>query len=228
LLDADLLTTAEVQSLRTRSSAALRQDCRPLIKELIRAQKLTRHQATMVLQGKARELALDNYLILDKLGEGGMGVVYRARHRKLGQVVALKVLSRAVMAKPTAVRRFLREVRAVAQLQHPNIVAASDAGQDQGVHFLVMEYVEGADLTRLVKQGGPLPVGQTVNLVIQAARGLAHAHQLGIIHRDIKPSNLLLDREGAVKILDLGLALQEDEDDSATQQLTKDGSILGT
>lgn len=227
LSDSGIWSPAEIQGLRAKS-AAFRQDCRPLIQELIKNQKLTKFQATLILQGKGRDLVLSNYVILEKIGEGGMGMVFKARHRKTGQVVALKVLSPAVTKKPTAVKRFLREVRAVSELDHTNIVASSDAGEDKGTHFLVMEYVEGTDLTRLVRKNGPLPVDQAVDIVLQAARGLSHAHEIGIIHRDIKPSNLLLDRQGVVKILDLGLALREDEDDSASQQLTRDGSILGT
>ena len=206
LSESGVLPPAEVQSLKTRATPAQRQDCLPFVKELIKSRKLTKHQATTILMGKARELVVDNYVVLDKLGEGGMGVVYKARHRKLGQVVALKVLSPAVTSKPTAVKRFLREVRAAAQLHHPNIVAASDAGDTRGTHFLVMELVDGTDLAKLVKQQGPLPAGRAADCVLQAARGLAHAHLAGITHRDIKPSNLLLDNKGVVKVLDLGLA----------------------
>jgi len=229
LTESGILPPAEVQALKGRATPADRQNCVPLAKELVKSRKLTKYQATAILQGKGRDLTLDNYVVLDKLGEGGMGMVFKARHRKLGQVVALKVLSAAVTSKPTAVKRFLREVRAVSQLQHPNIVAASDAGEDKGTHFLVMEYVEGTDLSKLVKQQGPLPAERAVECIVQAARGLAHAHAAGIIHRDIKPSNLLLDAKGVVKLLDLGLARQATEDDdSATQELTKTGAILGT
>jgi serine/threonine protein kinase len=229
LTESGILPPAEVQALKGRATPADRQNCVPLAKELVKARKLTKYQATAILQGKGRDLTLDNYVILDKLGEGGMGMVFKARHRKLGQVVALKVLSASVTSKPTAVKRFLREVRAVSQLQHPNIVAASDAGEDKGTHFLVMECVEGTDLSKLVKQQGPLPAERAVDCIVQAARGLAHAHAAGIIHRDIKPSNLLLDSKGTIKLLDLGLARQATEDDdSATQELTKTGAILGT
>ena len=139
---------------------------------------------------------IGNYLILDKLGAGGMGVVFKARHRRLGRVVALKILPPSFARDKTAVPRFQREVEAAGRLKHPNIVAALDADEDRGVHFLVMEYVEGRDLDSVVRQRGPLPVVQAVDFLIQAARGLEAAHAEGIVHRDIKPSNLMLDSPG--------------------------------
>lgn len=160
-----VLPPAEVQSLKKQAAPASGQNCLPFVKGLVKSRKLTKYQATTILRGMGRELTLDNYVVLDKLGEGGMGMVYNARHRKLGQVVALKVLSPAVTSKPTAVKRFLREVRAVSKLRHPNIVAASDAGEDKGGNFLVMEYVEGSDLAQLVKQSGPLAVSQACDYI---------------------------------------------------------------
>src|SRR5262249_31587599 len=152
---------------------------------------------------KTKGLILGNYVILDKLGQGGMGLVFKAQHRRMKRIVALKVLSPALAARPTAGQRFQREVEAAGRLNQPNILAAFDADEADGALFMVMEYVEGIDLSRLVKQQGPLPIDKAVNYIIQAARGLDHAHTGGIVHRDIKPSNLLLDGRGAVKVLDL-------------------------
>ena len=134
-----------------------------------------------------------------------MGVVYRARHRLMDRVVALKTLPPATI-KPDSVQRFYREVKAAARLSHPNIVTAFDAGEHAGTHYLVMEYVVGRDLSAIVKQKGPLPLRQAIDYMQQAARGLEFAHEHGVVHRDVKPSNLLLNQEGVVKILDMGLA----------------------
>ena len=146
------------------------------------------------------------YRVLGELGAGGMGVVYRAEHRVMGRVVALKVVARRYTASPAAAERFRREVRAAAQLGHPNIVTAHDAGEAHGLHFLVMEFIEGVSLDRLVRRKGPLPVATACQCVRQAAHGLQHAHDRGMVHRDIKPHNLMVTRKGQVKVLDFGLA----------------------
>jgi serine/threonine protein kinase len=171
------------------------------------------------------------YEILECLGEGGMGRVYKARHRLLERLVALKVIRRERLSNPEAVRRFRREARAAATLHHPNIVAVHDAGQDGDTHFLVMEYVEGIDLDRLVRTGGPLPVHQACDYVRQAALALEHAHARGLIHRDVKPANLLCAADGTVvKLLDLGLARREAAggDEQASSDLTQVGAMVGT
>jgi serine/threonine protein kinase/Leucine-rich repeat (LRR) protein len=202
-------------------------DADALVLELVSHKVLTPFQADALRRGNGSALILDNYVVLEKIGAGGMGQVFRARHRRLGRVVALKLLSPDIVKDEAAVARFQREVRAAAKISHPNIVAAYDAGCANGVHFLVMEYVEGSDLAALIKRNGPVPVEQAVNYVLQAARGLEAAHAEGIVHRDIKPANLLLDKGGTVKILDLGLArLQEDASDQS--ELTSTGAIMGT
>ncbi len=148
------------------------------------------------------------YQILTKLGHGGMGVVYQARHRLMDRVVALKVLCPRLLDRPASVERFRREVQNAARLSHANIVTAYDADQAGTAHFLVMEYVEGVSLARLVEERGPLPVVQACAYVRQAALGLQHACACGMVHRDIKPQNLMVSGAelGTIKILDFGLA----------------------
>ncbi len=146
------------------------------------------------------------YRILQLLGAGGMGVVYKAEHRLMERVVALKVINRQLTARTRAVERFRLEVKAAARLHHPNIVTAHDAEQAADLHFLVMEYVDGISLAQLVEKRGPLPIEQACHLVRQVALGLQHAHERGMVHRDIKPHNLMVTRKGQIKILDFGLA----------------------
>jgi predicted Ser/Thr protein kinase len=146
------------------------------------------------------------YRILRLLGTGGMGVVYQAEHRLMERIVALKVLSRDLTSNRLAAERFRREVKAAARLAHPNIVTAHDADQAGDLHFLVMEYVEGQSLARLVEQHGPLAVADACHYARQTAFGLQHAFEQGMVHRDVKPHNLMLTPNGRVKILDFGLA----------------------
>ncbi len=196
-------------------------------KALIRSNQLTKFQATAVYQGKAQSLVFGEYVVLDKIGAGGMGVVFHAQHRRMKRDVAIKVLPDGALDDEDAVNRFYREVQAAAKLLHPNIVAAFDAGQHGKSHFLAMEFVDGKDLSAIVKENGPLPVATAIDMTIQAARGLEYAHGEGLVHRDIKPANLLVDKKGTVKILDMGLARLTDAvqgDDG----LTKSGQIMGT
>lgn len=202
-----------------------------LASALVGSNKLTPFQLERIREGKADGLVLGNYVLLSKLGAGGMGVVFKARHRRMKRDVALKVLPEALTCSPDAVARFHREVEAAARLQHPNIAAAYDADEAAGVHFLVMEFVDGPDLSRYVKQHGPMPLPHALALCIQTARGLAHAHKLGVIHRDIKPGNLLVDSHGTLKILDMGLAhLQTEPGDDGVDltELTQSGRVMGT
>jgi len=201
-------------------------DAEELARELVRKKKLTKFQAEEVYRGKGKSLVLGNYVLMEKIGAGGMGQVFKAEHRRLKRVVAVKLLPAAMTSDKAAIARFEREVEAAAKLRHPNIVAADDADQANGVHFLVMEFVEGSDLSALVKKDGPLPIAKAVNYILQAARGLEAAHKKGIVHRDIKPANLLLDKAGTVKILDMGLARLSDGNTAA--DLTSSGTVLGT
>jgi serine/threonine protein kinase/WD40 repeat protein len=203
-----------------------------LARVLVRAGKLTPYQAGALSQGKAKGLVVGDFLILDKLGTGGMGVVFKARHRHSAQIVALKLLPPSFGRDRDAVLRFHREFQVAARLKHPNVVSALEAIEDRGVHCLTMEYIEGHDLDRLVTAGGPLAVKQALDCVIQAARGLEAAHAAGIIHRDIKPANLMLDSSGTVKLLDLGLARLVGSagpfGPSAQNNLTQSRMYLGT
>jgi formylglycine-generating enzyme required for sulfatase activity/serine/threonine protein kinase len=171
---------------------------------------------------------LGPYQILGKLGEGGMGAVYKARHSRLDKMVAIKVLSAAVTHEPEAIARFEREMKAVGKLNHPNIVQAYDAGEVNGTHYLAMEYIDGTDLKKLVNDRGPMSVVNACKAIRQAALALASAHEAGLVHRDIKPSNLLLTKSGQIKLLDLGLARLAGEAATNSSDLTTEGESFGT
>lgn len=197
---------------------------------LVKAGVLTAYQAAEILAGRLSGLLLGNYEIIEKIGQGGMGVVVRARHRRMERVVALKLLPAAALGSEDKIRRFHQEVKTAAQLVHPNIVTAYDADVDRGIHYLVMEYVDGVDLLTLLQREGPLPMQKAVGYIIQAARGLEYAHDRSIVHRDIKPANLLLTPDGTVKILDMGLARRERPDtiEARNDAATGEGHFMGT
>ena len=169
---------------------------------------------------------LGDYDILREIGHGGMGVVYQAQHRLLNQIVAIKVLPESSLGDRQAVRRFQREMLSIGRLNHPNIIRALNAGQDRGVHYLVMEFGDGLDFRELVGQSGWLSPGAACELIRQAAVGLQHIHEHGLVHRDIKPANLMLARDASVKILDLGLARLETR--QMSRDLTHPGMAMGT
>ncbi|MEE3368358.1 MAG: serine/threonine-protein kinase [Planctomycetota bacterium] len=227
--DSGILSGREMEAVRS-AMASQPLEVQDFARELVNKGKLTIFQARNIVAGGANRLVLGSYVILDKLGAGGMGTVYKAQHRRMKRVVALKVLPTAKMSKPGMVERFQREVEAAAKLDHPNVVTAHDADEHRGLHYLVMEFVDGFDLAYLVDRCGRLPT-ESVDWIIQVANGLNYAHNQGVVHRDIKPANLLLDTGGTVKILDMGLARFEEQADGNEEDqsgLTQMGEIIGT
>jgi serine/threonine-protein kinase len=249
LAQSPLLEAAQQRELDALS--ARHPEPRALARELIHRGWLTAYQVNQLFLGRAADLALGPYVLLERLGEGGMGQVFKARHRSLGRLAALKVVREDYLAHPNALPRFQREIQAASQLDHPNVVRALDADQAGGIYYFAMEYIEGTDLCRLVKERGPLPVLQACDYVRQTALGLQHAFERGLVHRDIKPANLLVARPdgpsgsrssthlprpfkaayrwGVVKILDMGLARSlARPDGTASTMLTQVGSVMGT
>lgn len=177
-------------------------------------------------------MVLRDYEIVQRIGKGGMGEVFQARHQIMDRMVALKVVRTSALVSPQAVQRFEREIQALSELTHPNVVSAYDAGQEMGVLYLVMELMQGIDLHQWVAQRGPFPLPQALTLILQAADGLAFAHEKGIIHRDIKPANLFLTQQGQLRILDFGLATLKrsarEAQASREGHLTSPGALMGT
>ncbi len=177
--------------------------------------------------GQIRSQQIGAYRLLRPLGRGGMGLVMLAEHTSLKKHVAIKILPGLVGDRPELVKRFQREMITAGQLSHPAIVHATDAGAEQGTHYLVMEYIDGLDLSRIARLSGPLSIADACELIRQTALGLSYAHAQGVVHRDIKPSNLMLDGDGRVKILDFGLA-QLNLWEEAAVELTTVGQLMGT
>lgn len=195
---------------------------------LIQEGLLTNFQARQLLRGRYRGFAIGKYLLLEQLGEGGMGKVFLCEHMLMRRRVAIKVLARELAADPGTIERFQREARAVASLDHPNIVRAHDVDCEGENHFIVMEYVDGASLHEIVRKKGPMEIDRACEYIKQAAVGLQAVADAGMIHRDVKPGNLLVDRKGVIKVLDLGLArFDQDKRDAITQRFDE-GSVLGT
>jgi len=199
-----------------------------LLPSLVQYQLLTEYQAARISAGKTFGLVLDHYRILDRLGSGGMGIVFRAEHVRMRRIVAVKALPFQSQQSARDLARFYAEIRAVSRLRHPNIVTALDAGEviapdgEGGLHYYVMEYVEGQDLERLVEQHGPLPIHKACDYAYQIASALHEAHKHHLVHRDIKPSNIIITPEDQAKLLDFGLVRHFEH------RLTEPGTILGT
>ncbi len=193
-----------------------------LAAKLVEMGCLNQWQAEQLLGGRTK-FTLGGYQIIDSIGQGGMGQVFKAEHPLMGRIVAIKVLPHD-KCTPEAVASFLREIRAQAQLDHENLVRAFDAGREKTTHFLVTEYVPGADLRKLVRKRGVLSEREAATIISQAAKGLAHAHQRGFVHRDVKPGNLLVTPEGKTKVSDLGLVgmMLSDEEEA------RSGKVVGT
>jgi serine/threonine protein kinase len=229
LRQSGLLDETRLQAHLAGRPASASDNASDLANEMIDAGLLTTFQAEQILRGKWRGFGLGQYRILERLGQGGMGQVFLAMHEKMRHRVAIKVVPPSQVEQPGVRERFLREVRATAQLDHPNLVHAFDVGSAGDLYFLVLEYIDGVNLESLVRKRGPLSVVRAVHCIRQAAAGLQYAHERGLVHRDIKPANLVLDRAGVVKILDMGLAKFFDPslDDGLTLEYDRK-SVLGT
>ena len=218
-----LLTAAQLA--QARDAAGNVADPTAIARTLARQELITRWQAGQLLAGRS-VFYLGKYRLIELLGRGGMGNVFLGQHVTMNRRVALKIISRQVGKDHASLDRFLAEARAVASLDHPNIVQAYNVDNEGDRYYLVMEYVEGLDLQRLVELEGPLDCERAADYVRQAADGLEHAHQRNMIHCDIKPSNLLVNSQGVVKILDMGLARLTDRDESGTDD--QDERVLGS
>ena len=202
-------------------------DSTALAERLVRDNVLTAFQAKRLLSNRPQGLVVGRYIILDRVGSGSMGRVYRAHHVMMDRVVALKIIAPEISSNERVVARFQREMKLVGRLDHPNVVRAFDADQINRVLYIVMEYVAGMSLGERLKKNGPIPAAEMIDYAAQAALGLAHAHEQGIVHRDIKPSNILLNEDRRIKILDLGLGVLMEADAAATFA-TADGIAVGT
>jgi serine/threonine-protein kinase len=254
LRQSGLMSSEEIRAVK--GSLPKTERGRLIARALVEQGQLTKFQAELLLAGRTQGFLLGQYRILDELGQGGMGRVFKAVHQTMNRVVALKVLAPQLVKTEKAQRLFQREVRAAARLLHPNIVTAYDANKMGDRHYLVMEYVDGPNLDQLVRQRGPLPIGLACDLVRQVANGLQHAFEIGMVHRDIKPANILVQcgpqtgsgtpktigpglgpgtaegRAGpwVAKILDFGLARLHDGDSETAPApaLVRENVVMGT
>jgi serine/threonine protein kinase len=226
LADADKLAKS-LEQIRAQNAGNLPDDADRVADSLIDAGLITRWHVDKLMDKKYKGFILGKYKLLRLLGSGGMSTVYLGEHVLMQRLRAIKVLPKARVNDSSYLARFIREAQATASLDHPNIVKAYDIDNHEGTHYLVMEYIEGRDLQNIVKQEGPLPLEVACNYIAQAAEGFQYAHDNGLIHRDVKPANLLVDSNGVVKILDLGLALLTDEARSSLT-VAHNENVLGT
>ena len=226
LLTQDQLDEALV-ALRAAGSDSVSAEALPrdeqLARMLVETGRLNLWQSKQLLEGRTK-FNLGPYWMVDSIGRGGMGQVFKAQHEVLRRVVAVKVLPRS-KSTPASVANFMQEIRALARLDHPNLVRALDAGEDGNVYYLVTEYVPGTDLRKLVRRNGAMSPEAAASVIAQAAAGLDHAHRQGLVHRDVKPGNVLVTPDGHVKLSDLGLAGPLGGDAEADSRF---GKIVGT
>jgi formylglycine-generating enzyme required for sulfatase activity/tRNA A-37 threonylcarbamoyl transferase component Bud32 len=223
-----LLSPAQLEEMAAWVARS-RADVTSVAREINERGWLTAYQIKEIFKGRGKGLVVGQFVLLDLLGEGGMGRVYRARQTRLGRDVALKIIRKERLTQPAAKSRFMNEILAISRMAHPNVVIAFDAGPIGDTHFVAMELVDGLDLTRLVRERGPLPVPESCYYVQQAALGLHHAFEQGMVHRDIKPSNILIGRDGKiVKLVDLGLARLQESVTAGANRVTQEGYVIGT
>jgi serine/threonine-protein kinase len=227
-----ILTAAQQEQL-TREVGTSASDVRALARRLLDRGWLTSYQVNQLVLGRGAELLVGSYLLLERLGEGGTGQVFTARHVHMNRVVAFKLIRKDLLADREVVGRFHREIQLVSSLTHPNVVHAYDAGPIGDGYYLAMEHVEGTDLARRVREKGALPVQEACDYIRQAAQGLHHIHERSLVHRDIKPGNLLVttasahQEAGVIKILDLGLArLHRPANGELTNNLTTTNPVM--
>ncbi len=230
---AGIISQSKFAELRSSASTIADEEVPTLnTSQLIELGCLTEFQASEVTNGRMQRLIVGEYVLLDRIGQGGMGQVFKARHCVMQRDVAIKFMI-PTRDEDESGRRFRREVQTASKLSHPNIVTALDAGQRDGVSYLVMEYVDATNLTKLIRSRGPMSIERTLNCALQAAAGLEYSHQKGVIHRDVKPSNLLLTADDDLKILDMGLAriqppISSMPTEFEEEELTGQGQLLGT
>ncbi len=227
LFDSGILTEQNFNALEQKKIR--HQNVESFIQDLIESKLLTKFQAEQIIAGKGESLAFGKYIIQEKLGAGGMGQVYKAYHPDAAKLVAIKVILPQGKFDTESIKRFEREVKASEKLVHPNIIAVLDSGSSKGQLFMVMELIEGKDLFELINEKGKLAIKEAVAYIIQAARALEHAHANGVIHRDVKPANLIVDSQGLLKIVDMGLAkIHAGENEDIVSMLTTNTAIMGS
>jgi eukaryotic-like serine/threonine-protein kinase len=216
-----------LEAIQAEHGGSLPEDPVAMAKELQKHEVVTRWHCEKLLQGKYKGFFLGKHKLLGHIGSGGMSSVYLAEHVMMHTKRAIKVLPQSRLGKSSYLARFQQEAKAIASLNHPNIVRAYDIDNQGDTHYIVMEYVDGPDLQTMVKKNGPMAFDKVADYMAQAAHGLQHAHEVGLIHRDVKPANLLVNSQGRVKLLDLGLALFAD-DAQASLTIDHNDKVLGT
>lgn len=230
VVDRHLATTEEVEAcLQAQAEAEKAGQAKTLRDLLVERRCVTRSQLDRLLGAQPPEAVeirqIPGYKLLDRIGQGAMGVVLKARQLSVDRLVAIKVLSPRLSEKTEFVERMMREARAAAKLNHPNIIQAIDAASAGKYHYFVMEYVEGRSVQSYLREGRTFKEDAAIRITTQIAKALQHAHDRGLIHRDVKPGNILLTKDGTAKLADLGLVRHASDDETA---LSEHGTTLGT